>query len=218
MTEPHPKFAFETVFDQDGGVLAASPRPRRMIPAEEVEGLRLAAFQEGERSAVAQAEEAAALALGQIAEGVRAAMTTLVQIAHGHRVASAQLALAAAAKIADAALERFPEAPAAAALTALAREVDAVPRLVVRAVGDLVERLQTTLDETAAAVGYPGQITVKADPDMPLAAFILDWGDGRAAFDPTAAAQRVAEALQTALAADGLHGEPLNPRPETDHG
>jgi flagellar assembly protein FliH len=42
-------------------------------------------------------------------------------------------------------------------------------------------------------------------------AFTLDFGDGSAAFDPQAAAQRVAEALHAALAAEGLHAEPLIP-------
>ena len=46
---------------------------------------------------------------------------------------------------------------------------------------------------------------------LPMAAFVLDWGDGRAAFDPEQAAARVAEALSTALAAEGLHAEPLIP-------
>jgi flagellar assembly protein FliH len=46
---------------------------------------------------------------------------------------------------------------------------------------------------------------------MPRAAFVLDGGDGRAAFDPNAAAARVAEALEAALAAEGLHGDALTP-------
>ena len=57
---------------------------------------------------------------------------------------------------------------------------------------------------------------------LPLAAFTLDWGEGRAAFDPEAAAARVAAALDEALAAEGLHAEPLLPTPdhnfEADHG
>ena len=39
------------------------------------------------------------------------------------------------------------------------------------------------------------------------AAFLFDWGEGRAAFDPAAAAGRVAAALEAALAAEGLHAE-----------
>ena len=66
------------------------------------------------------------------------------------------------------------------------------------------------------AVGYPGQILVKASSSMGPASFIYDWGDGRAAFDPEAAAGRVAEALHTALAAEGLHAEPLLPPERAD--
>ena len=46
---------------------------------------------------------------------------------------------------------------------------------------------------------------------MPRAAFVLEWGDGSAAFDPAGAAARVAEALEGALAAEGLHAEALAP-------
>ncbi len=52
---------------------------------------------------------------------------------------------------------------------------------------------------------------------------MLDWGDGSAAFDPAGAAARVAEALEGALAAEGLHAEALalpssNPTRRSDHG
>ena len=46
---------------------------------------------------------------------------------------------------------------------------------------------------------------------MGHAAFTLDFGDGQAAFDPAAAAERVADTLRAALAAEGLHAEPLIP-------
>jgi flagellar assembly protein FliH len=203
------KFVFDTVFDGEGDVIAHTPRPRKVIPAEEVDKIRAEAYAAGERSAVAQAEAAAAEALQQIAAQVRQAMPTLQAVAHEHRIGSAALALAAARKIADAALDRFPEQPAAAALAALAREIEAAPRLTVEAAPELAERLQATLTEMASAVGYGGQVTVKPAAAMGAAAFTFDWGDGRASFDPEAAAQRVADALQNALAADGLHGEPL---------
>jgi flagellar assembly protein FliH len=149
---------------------------------------------------------------------VKAALGALARVAHEHRTACAELALACGRTIAGAALERFPEAPAAAALQALAREIEATPRLAVRTSPALVERLQTALNETAQACGFPGQIVVKGDAVLSPAAFVLDWGDGRADFDPTRAAERVAEALQTALAAEGLHAEPLIPPSEADHG
>jgi flagellar assembly protein FliH len=215
---PHRKFTFDTVFDNDGQVAYAAPRVKRAFTADEVEQARALAFAEGERSAVVRAEQAAAAALADIGQSARAALGALAKVAHEHRTACAELALACARTIAGAALDRFPQAPAQAALASLAREIEAAPKLAVRAAPDMTERLQTALDETAAASGFPGQILVKADPALPMAAFVLDWGDGRAAFDPVEAAERVAEALHTALAAEGLHAEPLIPPSETDHG
>jgi flagellar assembly protein FliH len=184
------------------------PRPKRSFTPEEVEAAKAEAYAEGERSAVARAEQHAANAMNEIAHAVREAFSTLTHVAHEHRAGSAMLALAAARKIADAALLRFPEAPAQEALAALGREVEAAPRLTVRVSHDLVERAQAALEETAHAIGFQGQIVARGDVMEP-AAFTFDWGDGRAAFNPEEAAQRVAEALEAAIAAEGLHAEPL---------
>jgi flagellar assembly protein FliH len=215
---PHRKFTFDTVFDNDGAIAYAAPRVKRAFTADDVEQARAQAFTEGERSAVVRAEQAAAAALADIGQSARMALGALAKVAHEHRTACAELALACARTIAGAALEQFPQAPAQAALASLAREIEAAPKLAVRATPEMVERLQAALDETARSCGFPGQILVKADPAMPAAAFVLDWGDGRAAFDPIEAAERVAEALHTALAAEGLHAEPLIAPNEADHG
>jgi flagellar assembly protein FliH len=66
------------------------------------------------------------------------------------------------------------------------------------------------LEEVALSAGFAGQVTVKTDAGMTRAAFTFDWGDGKAAFDPEAAAARVVEAVSAALAAEGLHGDPLS--------
>lgn len=205
------RFAFDTVFDDRGGVAYEAPKVKKSFTPEEVEAVRAEAFAEGERSAVARAEQEAAQALNAIAHAVHGAFSTLTAVAHEHREGSARLALACANKIADAALDQFPEAPASAALLALAREVEAQPKLSVRVAPHLVERTQAALEQTAQAVGYPGQIIARADPGQAPAGFVLDWGDGRAAFNPEEAAQRVAQALEAAIAAEGLHAEPLLP-------
>lgn len=207
---PHKKFGFDTVFDQAGHIAYAPPQPKRSFTPAEVEAIRAAAFAEGERTAAVKAAEAQANALAGVAGATRSAMGALTEVAHRHREGAAELALAAARVIAGAALDQFPSAPVAAALEALSREVEASPRLIVRAAPELGERTQAILDETAQASGYAGQILVKTDPDMPRAAFVFDWGDGRADFDPVEAEARVAEALRTALAAEGLHAEPLS--------
>jgi len=212
MTDAAPrKFSFETVFDEEGAVAYAPPKQKRIFTLEEVTQIQAECYEDGQRSALVVAEQAAAAALQVIAHAAQAALSTLVQIAHDHRVESAELSLACARQIADAALEHFPDAPALAALDALAAEITTGPRLTVRASSDLVERFQRTLDEQAQALGMPGQIIVKADPMMPHAAFHFDWGDGRASYDPTLTAERVGQALHNALSAEGMHAEAVNP-------
>lgn len=203
-------FSFDTEFD-DHGAYAPVVRPGRSLTPPEVEQVRAAAYAEGERSAVARAEQQQADALADIAGAVRQALSALAAVAHDHRAASADLALACAAKIAGAALDAAPQAPVRAALNALSREIEGCPRLLARVSPESLERVQVALDETAAGLGFPGQIRAMADPAMAPAAFILDWGDGRAAYDPDTAKQRVADALTAALAAEGLHAEPLIP-------
>jgi len=212
---PHKRFTFDTVFDVGGGVASQAPKVKRSFTPEEVEAAKVEAYAQGERSAVARAEQHAANALADISRAVQEAFSTLAAVAHEHRSGSAMLALAVGRKIADAALERFPEAPASAALVALAREVEAQPRITVRVSADLVERTQAALEETAHAIGFPGQIAARADSNMPPAAFTFDWGDGRASFDPDEATRRVAEAIEAAIAAEGLHAEPLLPASES---
>ncbi len=203
-------FAFDTEFDEAGDYTPVV-RPGRSLSAAEVERVKAAAYAEGERSAVARAEQQQADALADIAAAARMAFSALAAVAHEHRAASADLALACAEKIAGAALVGLPQAPVTAALEALSREIEGCPRLMARVSPDSQERVQAALDQTAQAIGFPGQIRAMADEAMAAAAFVLDWGDGRAAYDPDIAKQRVSDALSAALAAEGLHAEPLIP-------
>jgi flagellar assembly protein FliH len=218
MSDAPRKFTFDTVFDQAGDIAFAPTPIKRSYSPDEVEQIRKDVYAEGQRSATVKAEEAAAAALADIGATAKAAMTALAEVAHANRAACAELALAVGRAIADAALEAFPEAPAQAALAALSREVESAPKLTVRAPEALVERLQAALNQTAQALSLPGEIVVKGEAAMPPAAFSLDWSDGRATFDPVQAGERVAEALRTALAAEGLHAEPLIPSNEAPNG
>ena len=209
-SEPR-KFFFDTVFDAAGDVAqAAPPRPKRSYTAEEVDKIRSSAYADGQQAQRMAAETLQAQALRELADAARQALPTLAEVAHRHRASSAELALACARSIADAALDRFPEAPVRAALETLAREIEAAPRLVMTVRADLLDALEPVVAETAQAIGYAGQVQLRAG-GMAGAAFTLDFGDGAAAFDPAAAAERVQAALAAALAAEGLHAEPLIP-------
>ncbi len=199
-------FTFDTVFE--GGKVIAPARPKTAYTADEVRTARAEGEEAGRSSAVIRAEEAQAAALSSIEGLVRSALDALARVAHEHRAASAELALACAKSIAGAALDRLPEAAVLSAFEALSVEVEAQPRLTVRVAQQDLARTQPALEALAARIGHGGRLTVSADPDLAPAAFGFDWGDGRCAFDPAAAAARVEAALAAALAVEGLHAEP----------
>lgn len=203
-------FAFDTEFDADGAVVrpgAWAPAKRAYLPAE-VDALVAQGRLEARQQALAEIENIRALALTSVAQAAAAAMPTLRAAAQAHREQSAALALAAARAIAGAALERFPQAPLKAALEILAQEIDASPRLVVRA-SNLDEAARGLIERACADSGFTGAVAFRDEPGLHHAAFQLEWADGRADHDPQMSAQRVAEALTAALAAEAGHAETL---------
>ncbi|NBB50800.1 flagellar assembly protein FlbE [Rhizobium sp. CRIBSB] len=201
-------FAFDTEF-VDGEVRAGStwaPTRRAYLPAE-VEAMVAQARVEARQQALSEASGLQAMALSAIGQAVSSGMPGLAEAVLNHRRQSADLALAAARVIASAALDRFPTGPLQSALEALAGELDASPRLLVRASG-LDEAGREMVSGACAAAGFTGAVSFH-DMAGPVAAFTLEWSDGRAEYDPVATAARLAEALQSALAAEQGHAEPL---------
>ena len=200
-------------FDNDfGDQNRHSPqRRKRVYLADEVDAIRASALSEGEGAVAARAKQTEAQALVDIADSCRQALTTLAEIAREHRKGAAELALVAARKIAGGALDRFPEAPIQAALETLGREIEAQPRLVIR-IAEPSDKLRTAIETAVADAGFTGQVAFRADPEAgSAAAFVIEWSDGRAAFDPNEVALRIAQSFEAALAADGVHGEALTP-------
>ncbi|PZU74486.1 MAG: flagellar assembly protein FlbE [Brevundimonas sp.] len=204
-------FVFDTEFDADGTVVrpgAWAPAKRSYQPAE-VEALVAQARLEARQQALSEVAHLQAMALTNIAQSVATAMPLLRNAAQTHREQSADLSLAAARAIAGAALDRFPHAPLRAALEVLAQEIDASPRLVVRASG-LDDERRAAIEQACAESGFTGAVAFRDEPGMALAVFQLEWADGRADHDPQASAERVAEALSAALAAEAGHAETLS--------
>src|SRR5438105_13918186 len=103
------KFTFDLEFD------GSKPPPanayKRLYTTEEAGALAAKARAEGEAAAMQTIEAQTARALSDLAQAAQAALSTLTEAAHRHRSGAAELALACARQIADAACERFPEAP-----------------------------------------------------------------------------------------------------------
>ncbi len=203
-------------FDNDFGDAGHAPqRRKRVYLSDEVDAIRASALSEGEDAVAARAKQAEVHALTEIAEACRQALSTLADVVRDHRRDAAELALVAARKIAGGALDRFPEAPIKAALETLGREIEAQPRLLIR-IAEPSEALRDAVEGAVADAGFAGQVAFRADPEAgSAAAFVIEWSDGRAAFDPAEVALRIAQSFESALAADGVHAESLSRNPST---
>ena len=203
-------FSFDTEFDGQGSVVRASdfrPTKRAYMPSEVEARVAQARF-EARVAALAEASSIEALGVAAIGLALGQAIPALTHVAHTHREQSAALALAAARVIAAAALERLPIGPLQSALETLGQEIDGSPRLVIRASG-LEPGVQAKIQAVCVDAGFTGVVAFREDLSLPLAAFQLEWADGRADFDPAATAERIATALTSALASEAGHAESL---------
>ncbi|MFC0634564.1 flagellar assembly protein FlbE [Brevundimonas balnearis] len=216
MTQAQPStqtrpFVFDTEFSDTGAVLrsgAFTPTKRAYAPAE-VEALVAQARAEARTAALAEADALRSQALATIAQVLTQSAGALQAAAERHRAGAADLALTAARVIAGAALTRFPHGPLKTALETLSDDVEASARLVVAA-SELDDAGRDEISRLCADAGFPGLVVFRDEPALPPAAFVLEWADGRAAYDPASAEARIRQALETALAADAGHAENLS--------
>jgi flagellar assembly protein FliH len=207
-------FAFDTEFGAGGAVLstvAFRTMKRAYLPAE-VEALVAQARVEAREAALAEVESIRSLAVSAIGQALASGIPALAEVARAHREQSAALALAAGRVIAASAVDRFPQGPLQSAIETLAQEIDASPRLLVRAAG-LDDEARELISRICADAGFTGVVAFHQQPG-PAAAFALEWADGRAEFDPDGVAARLADALSSALAAEAGHAETIPAAPE----
>ncbi|MBN8553472.1 MAG: flagellar assembly protein FlbE [Caulobacterales bacterium] len=197
------KFGFNTWFDDDGQVVSEAPMPRikrAYLPAE-VEVIRAEAFREGQADQQRRDESRLAEAVSQISTACAQALGGLDRLVARYQSEAATLAVATGEIIGNGALERYPQAPVAAALEAMAQELASASRLVVR-VNAKDAGVQAAVEKAAGDAGFAGRVLVRDEPDLAPAAFVLEWPDGRAEYDPAEAAERVRDALAAALSAE----------------
>lgn len=196
------KYAFETEFTPDGGVVNTAPKK---FEADEVEAERKAAYKRGADDALAAAERQSAAAIQALADKTNTLLSKLESESHAMREEAARIALAAARKIAGAALDAY---GAERALTAIEAVMDALrhhPRLVVKLSPEACETLKPRIDEMAEQHGYAGAILVRAQPGMKAGEVSVDWSDGVITMSPDDAAKRIEDLIEAALAAPTTH-------------
>jgi flagellar assembly protein FliH len=192
------KYAFDTEFAPDGEIMRESLR--RVTP-EDVQAATTDGYERGKNDATAQAERRTAAALEAIADATSAVLVRLNAESHAMRVEAARVAMAAAQKIAGAALDGFGAERAAQAIEAAMDALRHQPRLVVKLPPDVAEELKPRITAMCETHAYASAVLVRAEPSLRSGEVVIDWSDGVIAMDPADAARRIEELIDAALAA-----------------
>jgi flagellar assembly protein FliH len=173
------KFTFDTRFDDDIPVaVATAARKKKSFSRDELEAARVTGFDEGRRTGDVRAAEALAASIGQVAAAMTQAIGAMDEEIEAMRAEAAQLAFAAAKKLAGAALAHAPEAEIADTLRAALHQAITETHITVRAPAGLVQALQQKLAELPLHEGYEGRVRFVADPDLLGADCRIEWRGG----------------------------------------
>jgi flagellar assembly protein FliH len=173
------KFTFDTDFDErDSDVSGGDARARKSFSTEEIEMLRREAREEGRKHADILASQAVAASIGQVAAATLAAIEAIDGEVERLRAEAASLALAAARKLAGAALDRAPEAEIAEALNVALHHAIGEARVVVKTPPALAKAIEGRAAEIAAEQGFEGRIQVAGDNSLSGADCRIEWRGG----------------------------------------
>jgi len=174
------KFTFDTVFD--GGVevvsAAAHARKRRTLSEAELEKLRAEAHAEGQRSGEVRAREQTAAGAHEAARALRETLAAMETERRGLCASAAGAALAAARKLAGAALAKLPAEEVEHVLREAMHQAIGEPRIVLRTSPAVAEALAGRIGEIAHEEGFEGRVQVSADGAFANSDCRIEWRGG----------------------------------------
>jgi flagellar assembly protein FliH len=191
------KYAFETEFAADGEILR---EPSKRI-APDVLAASAEGYERGKADAVAQAERRSAAALEALADAASGVLTRLEAESQSMRAEAARVALAAARKIAGAALDAYGVERAKQAIEAAMDMLRHQPRLVIKLPPDAAEALAPRIADMCATHAYASAVLVRVEPDLNTGDVSIDWSDGAVTMSPADAILRIEQLIDAALSA-----------------
>jgi flagellar assembly protein FliH len=180
---PNPKFTFDTEFQAGGGerrTADAERRQKKTLTVEEIEKLQATAQMQGESNAAVRSAEAIERAISALTIAVRAVADQAKVEIEGVRAEAAAIALAAARKLAPAAIAALPAGDVEVALREAMHQAIGEPRLTLRASPQIAELIEPRLSDIAHEEGYDGRVQVTADPHFAGADCRIEWRGGGA--------------------------------------
>jgi flagellar assembly protein FliH len=174
------KFTFDTEFRGPSDVVSdtARARQKKTLTLEEIDAMRAEAEAKGTEAAAARAVEKIDRTAAALVVALRAALDQTHGEIEAVRAEAAQLALAAAKKLAPAALAALPVAEVERALREAMHQAIGEPRITLRAAPEVINALQARIGEVAHEEGYDGRVILAADPAITNADCRIEWRGG----------------------------------------
>ena len=151
---------------------------------------------------MAQAERHTAAAAEALAKSAAAIYARLDGESRAIRAEAARVAMAAARKIADAALARIRRRSRRHRHRSSHGYAAHQPRLIVRVHPELSVKLAPRISEMCDTHAYAGAVVVRTEPSLSVGDVSIDWSDGVVCISAEDTAQRITALIEAALAAD----------------
>lgn len=199
----HAKFHFDNQFGAkvSGARGAARKQPAKdFYSRQEMEKIRDEAFAEGRKCEEAQAAQALALGVGQVAEALLAIIDSLDGEIARARTAAAEIACLIGKKLARHALARFPQAEIEGIALECLNTLPGSPRVVVRAQPETAEALRHSLSGKMNGQGAKGRISIVADETAAGGLCTVEWPDGGLERRPEDIAASIEERIRAWIA------------------
>jgi flagellar assembly protein FliH len=178
--QPANKFTFDTEFRGPSDVVSdtARARQKKTMTLEEIDAIRAEAEAKGTEAAAARAVEKIDRTAAALVVALRAALDQTHGEIEAVRAEAAQLALAAAKKLAPAALAALPAGEVERALREAMHQAIGEPRITLRAAPEVINALEARVAEIAHEEGYDGRVILAADPAITNADCRIEWRGG----------------------------------------
>ena len=177
---PSHKFTFDTEFRGPSDVVsdAARARQKKTLTTEEIETMRASAEAQGTQAASVRATENLDRTAAALVVALRAALDSSHAEIEAVRAEAALLAMAAAKRIAPAALAALPAGDVENALREAMHQAIGEPRITLRAAPDVIAALEGKVADIAHEEGYDGRVMMAADPAIAGADCRIEWRGG----------------------------------------
>ena len=174
------KFTFDTEFRGQSDVVsdAARARQKQTLTAEEIEVMRAEAEAQGAQTAKVKAAENIDRTIAALVTSLRAALERSHDEIEALRAEAALLAVAAAKKIAPAALAALPAGDVENAMREAMHQAIGEPRITLRAAPEVIAALEDKVSAIAHEEGYDGRVMLAADPQIRGADCRIEWRGG----------------------------------------